>query len=122
MADKPLLEVWWDRIQEDKYQWLGFYHEFLKSSISNTSRFFEAVEKYGDFPVFEAVIATSQRPIDGDPLNYLLAVAYNKAMENIQNKKDEESYRRGLERTKRQSYEKSLELADKIRRAEEMNG
>lgn len=115
-----VLDDWYNEILADgKIGWLGVYHKALNQPISNPVRFFEAVDQYGDFPMFEAIIATASKSIDGDPLNYVLAVANNKWIEEVKSRKAEEAYKRGLERTKRQSYEKSMELADKIRRAQD---
>ena len=115
-----VLDDWYDEIQRDgKIGWLAVYHRAVHQPISDMERFFDAVAKFGDFPVFEALVVASFKKLDGDPIHYVLAVASNIWSEERQAKSNNDVYARGIERTKQHSYEQSMELAEKLKKVQD---
>jgi nitrogen regulatory protein PII-like uncharacterized protein len=97
-----------------KSHWLKFYENFLGSPVSNKARFYRAISLYGEWAVFEAVIATSEADITGDPLNYFYKVASNKWKEAQKDEDEEADYVAQIEEAKKISQQKNEELAKKL--------
>jgi len=103
-----------EEIRKDKTAgWSRVFKDILGQPISDNERFLRAVDNYGDLIIFEAIIITSSKRIDNDPLNYVLAVANQKWKAELvsQTKVDEDSIKisKAIERSKidnKQLYEK----------------
>lgn len=100
-----------------KSHWLRFYESFLGSPVSNRPRFYKALSLYGDWALFESVLATSTATIEGDPLNYCLKVAYLKWKEAQQDEEDESNALSKIEEARKDSQKKNDDLAKRLERA-----
>jgi hypothetical protein len=119
MSDSKL-EKWLDDINlNGRAGWIRFYKELMNRPLSSPEQFWNALEQYGDFPVFEAVILSSRKKIDGDPLPYILSVAHRKWRESIESDATREKYARDLEHSKESTAERNADLAHKLQRARE---
>lgn len=99
--------------------WIRLYKELLKQPISDPERFWRALEVYGLRPMYEAIISTSIRHLDGDPLNYMLAVARTFWRKELEETVTVDKYDRDMKEQRRLTLEKSQQLADKMMRARE---
>jgi hypothetical protein len=70
--------------EEGRGGWIQFYKTLLKAPLSKPARFFDALENFGHSIMFESVIAASTRNLEGDPLNYVIAIAVSKVNEEIE--------------------------------------
>ena len=88
--------------------------------LSNQSRFFKALDDFGHVILFESVIAASTRSLDGDPLNYIIAVAVSKTNDQIQEITDADRYKMNLLKSKHRVEMQNEELEIKILKAREI--
>ncbi len=100
-----------------KKHWGVFYATFLDAPISNNGRFYKALGNYGEWPLFEAIVATSNASITGDPLNYVLAVAHAKWKEEQAQVDKEYDAQESIEQAVLINKELNHELEEKLRRA-----
>lgn len=98
-----------------KKQWLVFYQTFLALPVSNIPRFYKALNLYGDWAMFESIVACSDADINGDPLNYVLAVTKSKWKEQQQDADEEVQYLAEVEAAKKASQARNDELAKKLK-------
>lgn len=96
---------------------INLYRDSLKTTISDNGRFFRALEIYGKWPLYEAILLTASRNIKDDPLNYVLSIAHNKYMEQIKEEEYATRYAMRIEMEKERSLEHSQDLANKIAKA-----
>lgn len=96
--------------------YLRMYSDFLGTSVSNIPRFYRAIKLYGDYAVFEAIVACADQEIKGDPLNYFLAVTKAKWKEAQQDEEEEINYLAELEAFVAASQKRNDELAKKLKR------
>lgn len=117
MEIKSLTE-WWDELSNAKgrLEWLRFYSFFIKQPVSNRVRFYRALNLYGEWPVFEAIIDSCERPLTGDKLNYVLKVAANKWREEQEHRNEQADYTIALEESKKASQQANKDLAKRIKR------
>lgn len=98
--------------------WLALYEAQVGRSVSQKERLFDLINLYGKWPMIDAILAAGRKKWNkDDPIPYIAAVAAAKWKETYLSTDERERYRRGLERSKRQSAEKNRELADKLERA-----
>lgn len=96
--------------------YLRMYQDFLGASVSNIPRFYKAIKLYGDFSIFEAIVACADADIKGDPLNYVLAVTKSKWKESQQDEEGEVAYLEEIEAAKVASQKRNDELEKKLKR------
>lgn len=96
--------------------WLAFFKEYLGTPVSSIPRFYRALKNYGFWPMFEAIVESSDRDLTGDPLNYVVAVAKNKWKEREQEDENTETYLSDIEKAKERSKRDNDELAKKLNR------
>lgn len=118
MSSSKSLEQW--RLELLRYgtrHWGTFYKEFVGVPPSNFPRFNKTLSLYGDWAMFEAILATSNQNVTGDPLNYVLKTAHNIWKEN----QKEMEYAVGQEALIKQaietSHERNMKLAKKLEKA-----
>lgn len=111
---KPLSRWRFDLNRGNKKTWLAFYRELLGTPASSIPRFYKALNNYGFWPMFEAIVATSEKEIEGDPLNYVLKVASVKWKEGEQLEEQDEAYLSDIEAAKERSKKANEELAKKL--------
>ena len=99
-----------------KPYWLKMYQHFLGSTVSNIPRFYRALNLYGDWPLFESILASSTSNIEGDPLSYVLKVAHSKWKEMQEDEDAETDYLAEIEQAKKISQQKNDELAKKLKK------
>jgi len=117
LSDKSL-DRWRFEIKKyGKKHWGIFYASLLSSPISNNGRFFKALNLYGEWPLFEAIVATSNATIKGDPLSYVLAVAHAKWKEEQEIIDKRAAVEDNFEQAVLQNKELNHELEEKLRRA-----
>ena len=75
MTEKSLARWRFEIKTIGKKHWGAFFENFLGTPISNFPRLYKSINLYGEWAIFEAIIATSNQTINGDPLNYVLKVA-----------------------------------------------
>lgn len=97
-----------------KKHWLFFYSQMMNSQCSNAPRFYRALNLYGDWPVFEAIVESSSRELGSDPLAYVLKVAYEKWKAAQQQNDSESEYIESIERAKKVTLQRNEELARKL--------
>jgi hypothetical protein len=95
--------------------WLVFYKTLLASPVSSIPRFYRLINLYGEWAVFEAIVATSTAQITGDPLPYVTKVASSKWKEAQQDEEEESKYLEEIEAAKKLSQKKNDELAKKLK-------
>jgi hypothetical protein len=95
--------------------WLVFYKALLASPVSSIPRFYKLINLYGEWAVFEAIVATSSANITGDPLPYVSKVASSKWKEAQQDEEAESAYNKEIEEAKKISQQKNDELAKKLK-------
>jgi hypothetical protein len=78
-----------------------FYEHFLGQPLSSTQKLGRALNLYGDWPVFEAIISSAQRDLTGDPLNYVLKVAHENWKVSQQQEDDDARYTDAVEQSKK---------------------
>jgi len=100
-----------------KKQWGVFYQALLAAPISNYGRFNKALNLYGDWPIFDAIVATSNANITGDPLSYVLTVAHAKWKEAQEVMERDNDYQLSIEKSIQQNKESNSELEAKLLRA-----
>lgn len=112
---KPLSKWRFELQSIGKKHWATFYREFLGVSPSSLPRLYKALNNYGFWPLFEAIVATSEKDFGtSDPLNYVVAVAKNKWKESEQEHEDDEEYNAELDEAKARSKKQNDELAKKL--------
>lgn len=98
--------------------WRVVYSDILGKKLSDSAKFLNGVELFGEEIMFEALIATSVQKLSSpDPLNYVLAVARGIWKETLQESLTKDADELRLERAKRRIIEGNAELAEKIERA-----
>jgi len=99
-----------------KKHWLVFYKALLALPVSNNARFYKALNMYGDWAMFESIIATSQVQIKDDPLNYVVKVAANKWKEAQLAEEEEVEYLQELKAAIEETRKRNEELAKKLKK------
>jgi len=119
VEDQPpkTLDDWAADIRKSKANWLAFYDTFMGVRASSIPRLYKAVNMYGFFPMFEAIIDASSRPLIGDPLSYVLKVASSKWKENQEALGDEADYASSITKSKASSSKANASLAKRVERA-----
>jgi hypothetical protein len=112
---KPLSRWRFDLNRGTKKTWLAFYQELLGTPASSIPRFYRALNNYGFWPMFEAIVESSERDLTGDPLSYVIAVAKNKWKEVEQQDEQDESYLSDIEAAKERSRKENEELAARLK-------
>lgn len=108
------LDDWVLAVKESKKNWLVFYEETLGTRVSSIPRFYRAINLYGLFPMFEAVVDSATRDLNGDPLNYVLKVCANKWREEQEARNEQTDYADALEQSKKASQQANKDLARRI--------
>lgn len=99
-----------------KKHWLVFYRTLLALPVSNNPRFFKALNMYGDWAMFESIVATSQAQIKDDPLNYVVKVASIKWKEAQLAEDEEAEYIQELRTAIEETRKRNEEQAKKLKR------
>lgn len=86
----------------------------LGESVESVPRLYKALNLYGFWPLFEAIIETSGRDLNAGKLNYVIAVAKNKWKESEQIEEQDEAYKAAIEEAKQKSKKENDELAHKL--------
>jgi hypothetical protein len=109
------LSAW--RLELKKYgkrHWLKFYEELMGSAVSRFSVFYKALQNYGEWAMFDAILAASTQPLEGDPLNYVVKIAQNKWKEEQlsqdQDTETEQKIQRAIEETRKRNEELEKKL------------
>lgn len=84
--------------------------------VSSIPRLYKALNLYGEWALFEAIVDSAEQDLNGDPLNYVLAVTRNKWKKMQEDQDAEDEYTKEIEEAKRISKEKNDELAKKLRK------
>ena len=101
-----------------KPHWLRFYQDLMGQAASSNMRFFRALKLYGDWPMFEAIVASSDKDLTGDKLNYVVTVAKNIWKEQQQERDAETDYLDVIESAKEASHKQNEALARKLKKAQ----
>jgi hypothetical protein len=117
MEQSKSLSRWrFDLQRGGKKAWAGFYQDFLGAQPSSYPRFYKAINNYGFWPMFDAIVESSDRELNGDPLNYVLKVAANKWKESEQEDENTEGYISDIEKAKEVNRQANDRLAEKIKK------
>jgi len=113
----------WLTITKDEGQvgWNKFYRAYTGQPISQPKRFFDAVDRLGHAVVFEAVVAASLRTLDGDPMNYIMAIALAKFNDEIGEIDSASRYKFNIDRAKQRVENQNEELESKFNKAREIS-
>lgn len=118
MTEKTL-EQWRLEIRTiGRKQWNVFYQSFLDKPISNYPRFYKALNLYGDWALFEAILSASNQDLTGDPLNYVLKVTHNMWKEKQMELEASETYQKEIDEAVKESKSQNERLAKKLKRME----
>ncbi len=115
---KPLSRWRWELQSIGKRHWPVFYQSMMGTPVSSYPRLYKAVDKYGLWPLFEAIIAASERTLNGDPLNYVLKLAHEKWKELEKAEDVDDEYLDEISKAKDISRRKNEALAEKLQRLE----
>lgn len=119
MEEVKSLDRWRFEIRSyGKPLWLRFYAELLGTRVSNYPRFYKALGQYGDWPMFEAIVASSDKNITGDPLNYVLKVAHEKWKEQQKERDADSDYLDAVTLAKDITEKQNSELSRKLKKAQ----
>ncbi len=98
--------------------WNAAYQDILGHRLTETEKFLNGVELFGEDIMFEALVATSSQNLSSpNPLSYVLAVAraiWKERLEEAIHKEADELQR---ERAKKRVAKDSAELAERIEQA-----
>jgi hypothetical protein len=97
--------------------WLIFYDTLMGTGVSNPIKFYRALNNYGDWAMFEAIIASSDQTLTGDPLPYVLKVCSSKWKEQMQDEEAEEDYNRQIEEAQKATAKQNKALEKKLKKA-----
>jgi hypothetical protein len=98
-------------------EWGEMYKKHLTLSISDPDRFKKALEIYGTAPVYEAIVSSSLRKIEGDPINYVLAVAHANWKKDREMEEESVRYQMRIDMAKDYTREQGASLSNKIDKA-----
>jgi hypothetical protein len=116
--DKKSISDWFAiTSQEGKVGWLNYYKGMLGQPISKPDKFFKALDDFGHVIMFESVVAASTRKLEGDPLNYVIAIAVSKVNDEVEAITAASKYAYNLERAKQRTVLQNEELDSKLRKA-----
>jgi hypothetical protein len=102
--------------------YIKMYEDLMGVRVSNYVNFNRAINNYGGWYMFEAIVDSSTRQLTGDPLPYVLKVAGSKWKEDqlIEDAKDEEEakIKKAKEKTLQENklVAKNQVLARKVKR------
>lgn len=108
--------------KNEKSGWSQFYKEMLASPLSDIPRFLKAVGDFGHEIMFESILAASTRKLEGDPLNYVIAIAVSKVNDEVKQITEDGRYKMRLEKSKQRVTSQNEELEAKIERARKASG
>lgn len=94
--------------------WLVLYNTFMGVPVTAHARFYNAINMYGEWAMFEAIIAASAMELKGDPFNYVMKVAANKWKEMQLDEDAESTYKEQIEAQKKETLKQNAELAKKL--------
>jgi hypothetical protein len=94
-----------------------FYLSMVGHQVSNYPRFYKALNQYGESILFEAILSSSERTFDSDPLGYVLKVAFNKWKEAEEEKDKSEEYEIEIGKAKTQTNRQSDALKKRLEKA-----
>jgi hypothetical protein len=115
MIEGKSLEQWRLELRRlGKAHWGVFYKEFVGTPLSNYPRFYKALNQYGDWAMFEAILSTSNQRVIGDPISYVIKTAHNIWKENQLELEAAEDERAKVEEAFEHSHAKNLALAKKL--------
>lgn len=118
MQEPKSLDQWRHEIRVvGKRHWGTFYESFVGVPISNYPRFYRALNLYGEWAILEAVIASSNQTLTGDPLPYVLKVAQSKWKEDQLIKDEVDNYEDSIKEAIENSRKHNEELAKKLKKA-----
>ncbi len=112
---KPLSRWHFELKSIGKKHWVVFYETFLGMRPSNIPRLYKALNLYGYWPMFEAIVESSDRNLEGDALNYVIAVAKNKFKESQEEIDAESEYAHSIEESKKNTRTANQILEKRIR-------
>lgn len=112
---KPL-ERWHFELKSiGKRHWAAFYESFLGVQPSNFPRFYRTLALYGYWPLFEAIIESSDKKLEGDPLNYVVVVAKNKFKESQKESDSKDEYAATIQESKKNTSAANKDLERRIK-------
>lgn len=116
MEEIKSLEEWALELRSNKQMWVAFYEDFLGTRPTSNPRLFRAINLYGFWPVFEAIVDSGTRGLTGDPFNYVLKVASNKWKEAQEVLNEEADYTNAVEQSKKATAKANQALAKRVSR------
>ena len=108
-----------------KSHWLKFYEANTGFPVSDYAAFYKALNNYGEWAMLEAIIATGEQALEGNPFRYCMKIAYNKWKEAQQEEDIESDYAAEIEKAKEVSKRTNLALEkrlEKLRSKKRVNG
>jgi hypothetical protein len=116
-SEEKSLERWHFELRSiGKKHWAALYESFLGVQPSSIPRLYKALNLYGYWPLFFSIIESSDRNLEGDPLNYVIAVAKNKWLESQKESDAETEYADTIEESKENTREANKKLERKIKK------
>lgn len=114
------LAAW--RLELKKYgrqHWLKFYEEVLGRKVSRISPFYKALKNYGEWHMMDAITATANASLTGDPLAYVLKVAQNMWKEEQKALDTDEETEAKIKRSIEETRQRNEELQKRLTRRHE---
>lgn len=112
------LSAWRLELQKlGKSHWLIFYQTLLGVPVSGRGRFYRLLSLYGEWALFEAILATSNATINGDPLAYVSKVTHAKWKEMQEDEEEEAKYKAQIEEATKLSQKQNDLLEKKLKKA-----
>lgn len=106
-----------DLISGGRERWAEEYKTLFGLTLSDSDRFFRCLDLYGEFILYEAMVLSSTKKFDKDPLGYILAVAHSKWKDEKKAEMEAERYEMRMQIAKERSLEFNQQLSEKINKA-----
>ena len=118
MTEEKSLSQWRFELKRfGKARWPKFYEAMTGFPVSNYAKFNQALNRYGEDIFLDALVATSARTFDSDPLNYVFKVAHNKWREVEEERDKSNEYESEIDKAKIQSNRQSDALKKRLEKA-----
>lgn len=100
--------------------WIQFYKSMMGVNVSDYTRFYRALDSYGDWPLFEGILASSEKSLTGDPLPYVLKVTYEKWKVQQQERDLDTDYLESIKRAREITHNQNKALLNKLKKAQKL--
>lgn len=116
MDEEKSLDKWRFELKANKRVWPVFYQHMLGKPVTSFQRLYRLLSLYGDWALFEGIIDSSQRDLEGDALPYVTKVVATKWKTQQQQEDEDNEYVKSLKAAKEVSRKRNNVLARRIKK------